>query len=528
MRLKLAGFLTGDLGEPAPRLLTETTATGAVDANYPVTDRLWNILFDRRSVYRDLLDMDRNGSIVSTGLDIIASGTVCSDDPAFDGFEWELTTPDDGAQQVLDDMKKRLALGAEAWQIVRRFVCFGEEFCEIVVDDRGLVQGFHSLPSWTVMPSFDLLGNRLPGWTQRVERGLSRVIPFDEWQIVPFISGPKTGFFGRGLMLPARRAWARHEKLCDGMAIARLTRAYDRTVFKVPVKDSWAAPKQWEVIRLFKESLTKRRSLDAAGNLSLQNDPLTPSTEIFIPDDGTGRGSVETLAQQNMQLMNVEDLRYHQEEILCRLRVPKRYFNLAMKGQGVNAASIAAEDKQFAWFLIQNQGIFRAGMVTLGERALLLQGYDPAKLGVGVRMARVAVEDRLERAKVDFTEAQAAQLFSMTVLQGGMPPEILAERYMQLTPEEQRVMVAFQQAKQAELKAERQAAAAAAQAGRTSLPGAEKPEAQQVAEILARWGMLAQEEAERQGLPFSVGLVERRRRAMEAIWELGAGHENGA
>ena len=500
-----------------------------VTANYPVTDQLWNIFYDRRNVYINLLDMDRNGPIVSTGLDIIASGTVFSEDPKFDGFEWELTTENAGARKVLDDLKQRLALGQETWQIVRRFVCFGEEFCEIVVNRDGLVTGFNSLPAWTVMPRFDVMGNRLPGWTQRVERGGLQPIPFDEWQVVPFVFGPKTGFFGRGLMMPARRAWARHEKLADGAAIARLTRAYDRTVFRVPVKESWPATKMWEVVKLFRESLTKRRALDSSGNVSLHDDPLTPSTEIFIPDDGTKRGGVETLAQQNMQLMNIEDLRYHRDDILCRLRVPKRYYNLAMKGESINAASIAAEDKQFAWLLIGNQQIFKAGIVTLAERAVALQGYNPATLGIGVRMAKINVHDRLEQAKVDFTEAQAAQLFSMTVLQGGMPPELLADRYMQLTPEEQQVMVAFQKEHAAEMKAAREAAAASAQGGRTSMP-AEAPSAQAVADVLARWGTLGQEEAERQGIQFGVGYAERRRRAMEAIWEVGLTpeHVNGA
>ena len=101
---------------------------------------------------------------------------------------------------------------------------------------------------------------------------------------------------------------------------------------------------------------------------------------------------------------------------------------------------------------------------------------------------------------------------------------------MQLTPEEQKVMVSFQKEHAEEMKAQREAAAASAQGGRTSMPGADKPSAQEVAEVLAKWGMLAQVEAERDGLPFSIGYAERRRRAMEAIWELGLTpeHANGA
>lgn len=526
-RLRLAGLLTGDLADPGPQPVQDTTATGAVDATYAsFADWMWNIRYERRAVYWDLLDMDRNGAIVSTMLDIIASGTVYSEDHSVDGFAWELASPQPGAQELLDSMQVRLQLGPEAWQIVRRFVCFGNEFCEIVLDQDGIVQGFNSLPEYTIEPRFDILGNRLPGWTQKPEQLSLRIQQFDEWQIVPFISGPRTGFYGRGLMVPARRSWRRHEKLTDGMAIARLTRAYDRTVFKVPVKPDWPMTKQWEILNLFKQSLTKRRTLDQGGNLNARDDPLTPSTEIFIPDDGTKRGGVETLTQQNMQLMVVDDLRYLQEEFLCRGRVPKRWLNLAIKGQTESAGSIAAGDKQFAWLLLQNQGIFKGGMTTLGNRALLARGFNPAKLGLSVRMAKVNVSDQLEQAKVDFTEAQAAQLFSMTLLQGGMPTEIVVDRYMKLSPDEKAVMTAFQGDLEKQRALAAASASAAAAGGRTSLPatgGAPKEgmQALQVAEVLAKWGMFAQEEAERQGMHFGIGHEERLRRAMEAIWEVG-------
>jgi len=112
----------------------------------------------------------------------------------------------------------------------------------------------------------------------------------------------------------------------------------------------------------------------------------------------------------------------------------------------------------------------------------------------------------------------------MTILQGGLPWELVAEKFMRLKPDEQEVMRTFHAEHEAEMKAAKAAAAAAAMGGRTSLPapGGDKPSAQAVADVLAQWGMLAQEEAERQGLPpFAIGLEERRRRAMEALWEVG-------
>lgn len=534
---RIVEFVAGKPATSGPRPLPVSTETGAGDTAYTsFSDRMWQVYYDRRSVYQDLLEMDRNDPVVHTALNVIADCTVCYEDVTVDGFEWTMTLENAAAMKILQDLKTRLDLGQEVWQIVRSFTCFGEEYREIVVDEEGLVQRFKTLPSYQVLPNFDIYGNKQPGWIQRPEGQVPlRKIEFEEWQIVPFSCGAKRGYFGTGLMTPARRSWRRLQKLTDGMAIARMVRAYDMIVHKVPVKPEWDLKKQFEVIKLYRQSITKRKGMGSDGNLYMRDDPLTTSTEIFIPDDGSKRGDVSVLQRQNMQLMNVEDLRYHQDEILCAIRVPRKYLNMVVKGSSLGGdGSTAAEDKQFARSLRQRQASLRAGLLILARRALIFQGYDADELGIGMRMAKINVDDYLHEAKVLFTLSQASQLFSQTLLQGGLPPELVAEKFMQLSDEHKIVLKDFikEQENDPVVKAMREKAIADAKGGRNGVPQTDTGDtgpksAEQIAQALATLGMLAQAEMEHLGIPFNGGYAERLDEARMAIAEIacGNGHE---
>lgn len=522
MRKKLADVIAGDRSPmPAPPPPDQTTVTGQVDATFlSITERLHQLQYERKAIYQDLLDMDRNSPLVSTGLTIIAENTVCLEDLEIDGFRWKLEKENAEARKILDRLKRRLDLGQEAFQVVRKFVCFGEEYREIVVDRNGDVVGFNSLPAYSMMPNFDALGNRLPGFMQTPEGYGSKKIPFDEWQIVSFQYGPKRGhYFGSGLMYSARRAFRRHEKLADGMAIARLVRAYDPFLHRVPVKPEWDEKRVWEKITKYRQAITSKRGVDIDGNATLRADPFASSTDIFIPDDGSKRGGVEVLSRQNMQLMNVEDLMYHQDELLMAIRVPRKYLNMRMKGVSSTSSAILAEDRQFARMLRGTQATLRSGYYTLADRQLLLYGFYAEDLGLTVELPKINVQDYLESAKVRMTEAQAAQLFGMTILQGGMPWEIVGKQYMKLDDADLATFGKFVTDKQAELKANADAMAKAAAAGRTGQPpkSPDAPAAQEVAQVLARLGMLAQNEAERLGMRFDMGYTERYFQALDAL-----------
>src|SRR5580765_2872766 len=133
---KLNSWVQNRPASNIPRALGSTTETGASDALYAsFSDRLWRVRHDRRSIYNDLNEMDLNDPLVATALDVIADCVTGYEDVETDGFEWTMDSVNADAMKLLDDLKSRLQLGSEIWQIVRAFVRNGEEFREVVVED---------------------------------------------------------------------------------------------------------------------------------------------------------------------------------------------------------------------------------------------------------------------------------------------------------------------------------------------------------------------------------------------------------
>ena len=518
-----------------------TSDTGAGDASYTsFADRHWQAYYDRRPVYFDLREMDYSDPVVHRALDVIADCVTGFEDSDVDGFEWSMETQNEAALQVLTDLKKRLRLGSEVWQVVRKFVLFGEEFREIVVNDQLDIVRFKSLPAYQVMPNFDEWGNKIGGWTQRPEvTATLRTVEFDEWQVIPFIAGARRGYFGTGLMMASRRSWRRLQKMADGMAIARMTRAYDKFLHRVPVKAEWDLKRQQEVILRYKDNMTKRRGLDASGNVTVNDDRNSVGTDFFIADDGTRRGGIDILASQNMQLMNVEDLNYHLNELLCALIVPRKYLGFPGAKGAMGDASLTAEDVQFARSLRSYQAVLREGLELLAQWALLFKGFDSQSLGVGVNLALISTHDHLQNAKIQFTMAQAASLFAQTLLGGGLPWELVAAKYMDLSDDEKAIMATFiksEEFKEAKVIAPPGVSAPGSPTPKTSTKPEDDEDADQgvpaeaVAQTLTKLSMLCQREAERHGVKFTVGHDERlaRTRAVIAeIWSAGAnGHDH--
>lgn len=515
---------------PTPTLETPSevdTGSGVADTSLASsTDRLWRVQTGRRAEYRDLRSMDEEDPIVPTALDVIADCVTGYEAVDVDGFEWELRKSSPKALVVLEDGKDRLALGTEAWQIVRNFVRNGEEYREVVVDDRDRVARFKSLPSYTIAPKTDDYGNQIPGWVQYPDTGAGygtfserKTIPFESWQIIDFIYGAKRGHYGTGLMLPARRTWKRLQQIEDGMAIARQLRAYDKLLHRVPVKPEWNDVRVQEAVRNYKENMTKRKVLDSNSNERMVNRPLTVETDFYIPEDGTKRGNIELISSTNAQLAHIADVEYHQKLLLARTKVPRKFLNLGRGEKGVlTDGSLTAEDIQFARTLRGAQAILRRGYLQLGAFMLFLQGYDARDLGLTIRMAKISTTDALQDAKIALTWAQSAQV--LAALLGGLPPELLMTHYMQLDEREQGVLRSFVATANPVVPGTPVAGDTSGQPPKVPVEATVK----EVAQAFASLQGLIQEELQRRGaLPNLLSHWDRTERNLDTILELTNG-----
>jgi hypothetical protein len=408
----------------------------------------WRVHQTRKSVYQDIERMDSEDEMVATALDIIADCSVSYTDTS--GFHFKIRSDDAETQKVLHALEKRLDLHNEIWQICRDMVKNGNDFREVVIDRQTMkIVAFKQTISYQIYPKTNKRGDKLPGWVVKEDGDIymsnGKELELEEWQICPFIFGSKKGFLASPPLAAARRNWIRLTKMEDGMAVARLIRAYDKMVHRIPVKPEMPVTDIMNRIRMYKDSISKRRILDSDGMMTQVDNNLDVQTDFYLPDDGSGRGGVDLLSANNTQLGNLNDIIYHREKLLTRLQVPIAYLQITT-AQKTHIASGASSQKadveiQFARMLRRVQRQLLKGIHRLCDLELMLNGITPERGSYKIEVTEINTVDLKKDADIELTYAQAAVFFVEAF--GALPPELIAEKFMHLDNDQQKLLDTF-------------------------------------------------------------------------------------
>lgn len=413
------------------------------NSNFTSLPNMWRIHMDRKSMYQDIDRMDAEDELVNTALDIIADFAVCYDQNGESSFRIE--SNDKKTKDCLDKLIARLDLANEMWQIVRGMVKHGNEMREVIVDRKAMkIVALKQTISFTIYPKITERGDKVPGWIVMTEKDVYNGqggTELEEWQIVPFMYGSRRGYLSVPILASARRNWQRLSKIEDGMAIARLVRAYDKLVHRVPVKQEWTKEEIMASLRRYKDTITKRKIMSSEGTVTQNENPLDVQTDFFLPDLGDGRGGVSVLNSTNLQLGNLNDVYYHRERTLARLRVPISYLQImsSMKTHLKSGGSVSDVDIQFARMIRGIHANLRRGMKRLFDMELVLNGIVPGNYAI--ELPQIETDNLLENAKIELTLAQAAAYFVEAF--GALPPALIAAKWVNLSPEQQKIMDSF-------------------------------------------------------------------------------------
>lgn len=381
----------------------------------------FQVSYERSAIHKDLHRMDSTDEIVAFILNAIADRTTGMDDPTLDSFEVTVQAEDmpDGtkvsdelirqADWEIKQLIKRLRLREDCWQIVRRFVKWGNEFREVLIDPQTLnIMALKELPEHTMWPNVDEMGTRQPGYKQIPENAttITEGIQFAEWEILHFAFGERNGYLGTPLLGCARKNWKRINLAEDMTAAARIIRAFMKIVHRVPVNSDWSMPQQQEAIEIYKKNMSKRNVFDQDENtLGQENAPQSVFTDFFIPDDGSKRGGVEMLDPENAQLQNINDIKHFIDRLIAASSIPKRYFPFEGSTPKLSEGGGNAEDKHFACTLMRCQMIVKQVFSELFDRQLLLKGINPEQVRYVIRMSSINVTDELREAQTELALA---------------------------------------------------------------------------------------------------------------------------
>lgn len=433
---------------PVPDVDDNIVSTGITDTTtITYMANAWRVYQNRKSIYQDIERMDSEDEIVATALDIIADCVVSYADTNTPENCLRIRSKNKEAELILNNLSRRLNLQREIWQIARDMVKQGNEFREICIDRQAMqVVAFKQTISYQIYPKTNSRGDKCPGWTLKTDGDVftGKEYDLEEWQIAPFIFGVKRGYLSVPPLAPARRGWIRLAKIEDGMAIARLLRAYDKMVHRIPVKEQMSKEEVLTRIRMYKDAITKRRILDSSGLVTQVDAPLDVQTDFYLPEDESGRGGVELLSANNAQLGNLNDVIYHREKLLSRLQVPIAYLQITTAQKthiAAGASKTANVEIQFARMLRRVQRELIEGLSRLFDMELLLHGIAPEQDLYSVEMTPINTKDLKEDADIELTYAQAAVYFVQAF--GTLPPALLADKFMRLSPDQQTMVTKF-------------------------------------------------------------------------------------
>lgn len=426
-------LFTPEGSQPTPTGLREDMTTGFVDYNAISTS--WTVYRDRKSVYDDLEAMDNGDELVSTALDICANHAVAHLPNSDARMRFLSKNPD--TQKILNELDKRLNLREDVWQLARDAYLHGNTFREVVIDRKRMhVSRFRQTVHYQISPKMTDFGDKLPGWIAQNEadfhNGGGREL--EEWQIIPIIYGSLLGYYAKPSLASARAGFKRLAMMENGMAVARLTRAYDRLAHHVPVKAGQTKEDILTTIRQYRDNITKRAlTVTSDGDLKRIDAAPTVETDFYLPSDGTDRGHIDVLTSTNNQLGNLNDMNYAREKLLSRLKVPTSYLQI-MSTQKTHLKSGSGGggdvEQEFAKELKRLQSVIHKAIRRLADVELMLHGIIPDEDVYQVEFVTIETKDRAADATMMYTYSQAAVSFVEAL--GVLPPEFIADKFMML------------------------------------------------------------------------------------------------
>lgn len=446
---KLRGLFSYDGVEVIAKVDDTNSRTFAYlpEAAITSSSEYWKVGNQRKAVHRDIEYMDATDEIISGALDYLAD---CAVDfiPAENEelIRLRVSSDDEKVQKIVDDLIDRLELNGDGlWQITRDMVKHGGIFREVVLDrPRNRIGALKQTVVWSIWPNETKKGDRIPGWVQKLESNMldDTGVYLDEWQIAPFYWGIRFGNLYVPLLNSARATFRKLTAIEDGAVHARLERAYEKYVHKIPVGANATADEIRETLVRYKTAITKR-SVASGENIGQQDNPYSTNTDFFLPDDGSGRGSVDTLTSANNQLMNFTDVYYLREKLLSRLKVPIQFFQIqsTQKTHVYSGKSNIDFSFQFSRTLKSVQASIIKGLKRIINVELVLHGIVPTKGMYTIHLNAIEIDNASEQAKTLLTLAQSATYFKEVF--GAMPPEFIAEKFLSLSDAELQLIKPF-------------------------------------------------------------------------------------
>jgi len=361
---------------------TEIGAAAAADTSESlasIVDRLNTTDSRRLAVYDDCDKMDATCVELGRGVAITADNAFASREGDQDSYRLE--SDDKRVLETIEGVDDRCDLPNEMPEIVKQFLKYGDDFEELAISARFLVERVKWLNQKFMYRHEDEYG-RLESdaaFTMKSSGGRT-VAAFKPWQVVHFRHDHQRGnLYGRSFFFHGRKPWRSLHAMEDGVVMNRLTRAVDRLVYMIPLPDNADEEERALIIARAKRQLKRRSVVDPnTGRMDFTKASIADDSDIFIGVDNKGRDivKVERLGSSDVT-GKLGDVEYFQNKVMMSTGVPKAY--LAVE-RDVNAkATLSWQDIQYARIVRGVQKTAASGQRKIYDVQLVLDGIVPEK-----------------------------------------------------------------------------------------------------------------------------------------------------
>ncbi len=300
--------------------------------------------------------------------------------------------PDPKVRSVVEDMFDRIGLEEKAWQIIRNYCGFGDEYYEVVIArsaksilkiDHLPREAIDRIEENNILKGFRLNKKALEASNMYTfqtnfqtpeEREENLIFPF---RILHFrIPSDKYGVYGQSVIDAIITTIEKLKMMEKAMVVARVTRAPERRVYQVDV-GNLAGEKAIRYARDVVENFKSKKKLSFYSDINkqtdLQQDIFGTVEDLVIPKRAGSEGNAITTLEQANNLGDIADIEFLRDKIFPSIGIPRQYF---FDDSFANAnTNLSSKSVVFAKRIRRIQRFFLNQVYKLAIIELKLKGY---------------------------------------------------------------------------------------------------------------------------------------------------------
>jgi len=355
-------------------------------------DEIFRIGYNRKRRYQEYDVMDKGE--ISAQLDDVRNAVLISDDGRRDTFE--VRAKGVKYDNIIADVIASTDLHKKCRRILRNVLKNGDEFVEYIVDDNNNVAGVQSAPCGEMVVGVDKHNRVLQGvereqtatgwqtWPRAYRQynaSMQLIAAWYPWEMAHIKWEPSDGhvYSASSFLEPMRRDWHRINMMENGMAIARLVRAYMQKVHKIDVTGKTDEEVKAD-FKAYQDSIAKKK---LSGG-SVIDRPMGVDEDLFlgvryhVQQDGTlvpSLNTIDTIDPKNAGLADIDDMLYHRDKLF--MYVPAEVVGM----EGDRSRDLSRQDVAISrlYQYCQRNVLEEQFLWPLFRLALLLKGYKPKR-----------------------------------------------------------------------------------------------------------------------------------------------------